>query len=283
MAKRMKRDLKNCSYLDLGKVLEFWREEKFSSSLAMFRDKEFTFSYSTYAAFESGQNIPTVSQVMELAKALGQDPADALIVWVQVQMPTPELKALFRARGLGTKREKLIVNPPAPDSLWTLNPRELEHVAKYPWLTEIFRRLTTNFPKAMPLADLNRSGLSLAKFKKTCIDPLLQSGFLVFEKEMLRLILPHVHIPQNDAGNGIRWSVVENSVAEMIAKLRAKDPNKDILFQAHSSRMLTQAQANRWHTRLEDLENEFLAIPFAEGENLAEIPPFTWISLFGRR
>jgi hypothetical protein len=282
MAKRQKRDLKNKNYVELGQVLASWRTKSYSSSLALFREKQFSFSYSTYAGFELGQNIPSVAQVMELAAAFGESPHDALLTWARVQMPSPELKALFRSRKAGLKREKQVQSLPALDAVWVLNPRELEHVANYPWLTELFRNLCRLHPQELLWTRVDLHGFPQKKFIKTCLGLLVDNGYLRVSERGLSLMHPSIHIPNNSAGNKIRVNSLKGALSEITDKLEGGDPEKAILFQAHISRGFSEPQAKRWQERLEQLQDEFLALPYTE-EPDSEDKAHTVVVLFARR
>lgn len=286
MSKRVKRQANPENYLELGQILKAWREKKFSSSLALFKEHSFSFSYSTYASFENGHNIPSVPQLCELAAYYGEPAHDALLTWARVQMPTPELRGLFRSRNPNARREKQAPQPPNLDTVWVLNPADLAHLEKFPWFVENFRALCAAHPHGIPLENIARKDKTEKQLLRDCLQFWLDTGVMQIEKKQLRLVRPDIHIPNNDAGKRIRRAVMQETFQELMRKMGEEKSSVDIKFHFNAARAFTPPQAKRWQERLELMQEEYYALPFSQpdGEKaVVDQEIFSFLVLFAKR
>ncbi len=139
-------------YRELGESLHDLRRKKFRSALSFFNAEKRSFSYRCYVEYERGESLPPIETYLEIVNALDAIRNDAVFAWVQAQMPTSELKAIFdpqKQNHHSKATSPILQNSGAGESLentWVFNAKDRELMSSFPALWEFCQILSMNYP-----------------------------------------------------------------------------------------------------------------------------------------
>lgn len=281
---------KDCPYRELGRTLEDWRVARFRSVLAMFREARFSFSYYTYADYERGALLPSVADIVELAKYFNVDERQAVLRWAEVQMPSFRLKSLFSqtSQGLAARLPREESREPEDkqkgpsfENTWVFGNQEQTAIRKFAWFFELCQRLAMAHPKGLSAVDLGfKKQAELDHLVRDHLQPWIAQGRMVFQQKRLFLTNPHIHLPKTGPWQEIR----EINLERVIGRLSKTINNHAIqTHRAHReivTRTLSGEQIEFWAKRLHEIEAEFKAIPYID-EGTQKV--YSYVSIFGER
>lgn len=270
----------------LGELLEQWRDERYRSALALFKEAKLSFSYSVYADFERGVTLPSVEALLEIAKFFGKDPAEAILLWAQVQMPSPELKALFATRASSRvphPSPSNVVAPPSLDNTWVFGPKEKPLLKKSPWLAEVLIALLNRFPEELPFSDVPApKTVTAAALVKKVITPWITGGFVAATKTGIRLTHRHLYIPRTNDWDEIRVQNLRRALDAILKRANSELYNQDLCYFEVSHRQFTQEQAKQWIAQLRRMEKEYKSMPYVKNPS-GEDRTHALVMVFGPR
>ena len=284
---------KDCPYRELGRILEDWRVSRFRSVLAMFREAHLSFSYYTYADYERGALLPSVSDIMELAKYFKVDERPALLRWAEVQMPTTRLKILFLQAGRGISPGPLQAGPheatekqtsPSFENTWVFGTPEQESIRKLPWFFELCQRLAFVHPKGLSHRELGlKKQADLENLIREHLQPWIAQGRMLFRDKRLHLASPHVHLPKAGSWQEVRKINLQRAIDKMSETINNNVIQGQQAYREIITRTLSEEQIVSWAQRLHELEAEFKAMSYLEEAGDKSSKVYSYISIFGER
>jgi len=263
----MQKNTKNREYIEFGNKLREWRTKKFTSSLALFKATEFSFSYGIYNSFERGETIPNPAQLIEIVTFFVINQIDAMMFWAGTQMPTEELKNVFKGiLKTRDKKPKLTADvAPSIDSTWVFGPPEKKLLEKNPWLLEICSLLCTEHPKEIPLNELPcPKGVTPSMLEKKYLHSWIQDGHIIKTKNGVRTRLPHVYLPKTEYWDEIRKNNVKRGIENVLNTTPFDYLTNHKTIRILLNRPVTNEQVNSWVTRLSEIEPDFMNEPYIE-------------------
>lgn len=284
-------------YVDLGILLENWRRSKFRSALSFFKANSLSFSYSTYMEFERGIALPSPGQIVELAQLLGQDSFSGIKKWVQVQMPTLQLRQAFEAANTSDHKRRTsdAPKPPTPvvepeskfspprfETTWVFGTKDYILLGKHPWLFDLCLGMTRAYPSELTWQDLGmRSAQTFQKFVNEYLRVWKKEDHIQVSKTGIKVTKPYLHLPKTEECHDLRLLFLRRALDHIAAQMTFDDLDKKVAFRGVITRTLSASQAQDWVKKLEILEQQFLAEP--EIENKGEGVLHSLVLGLGRR
>lgn len=254
----------NSPYSDLGTTLREARAEQYRSSRQFVLQKQPSFSYSTYADLEKGVSLPSMEQLLEISDLLNIEPIPLLLQWLRVQIPFPELRAVFEGKALHTLISSAtsvhLSNPASDDqrikeehkprleNSWIFGPGDLKLFQSHPWLWTMIHLLCQNFPETVPVAEFLPEEVSAREFWQNIANRWLSAEYLIREKNSVRLLYPHVKVP-----NSPQWEAAKRqNTLRAFSEIVAGEGDCHAI-----TRTLTPEQVATWEVKVQQLYNEF--------------------------
>lgn len=280
-----------------GSFLQELRAQKFRSGLAFYKSKEFKFSYSMYADYERGAQLPGVPVVLEIAKALDIPEKTILLKWLQVQVPEnlrPEftegaIDSLLPKQTVAktpTEPPRKSIEPSNFENTWVLNQNDKDRMLKHPWLWNFITLLAVNYPNAVAWEHLGVKNKSeRSKFIEQYIDRWIEDGHVIVNEQGLRLNQPYCHINQTSP----EWMGVRKNNFKIAAEglLENLTPDAIAANEAHRvvlNRSFSPDQLQKWVLRIKELEKEFFKAPAIESnKNTTRTETHTVLLAIGKR
>lgn len=272
-------------YQELGNLLQSWRSTKFRSALAIFKEAKLPFSYSVYTDFERGATLPSVDELLAVAKYFSADPDDALLLWAQVQMPNEKYRALFRkdrrriqrnAKDLTPDKSSLDRNttPPTFENTWVFGPADHDLLLKAPWLFDIWRILSMAYPSEVKWNDLPIPD-------RAVFDAWALSGHIITTQNGARLKSPHFHVPKTAEWDDVRINNIKRTL-----DILTREVTPELLRSGHAyrelvHRTLTREQAKKWVERLQTFETELKDDAYDGSSSINEM--YALVAMLGPR
>ncbi len=263
--------VKGKKFLELGEILQKWREPEHRSALALFRDRKakFTFSYSSYADFERGATLPTPEILIELALFFKQDPSLALLTWAKVQMPSREYRQVFDNRG-ASRSDKApdyaqMGTPPSFENTWVFGPAELKTLQKHPWLWDLCLILATRYTDEIPFSKMILpEGVTPEKLCSDHLRDWIDRNCIIASETGLKLHYRHIHLPRTSEWEQIRLSNLQRALQNLSENISQSILNEGLAYRELVHRSLTPEQAKRWSAELKKFEAAFKADPYVD-------------------
>ena len=260
MIKRVKK------YKKWGDYLKRRREGRFSSAREFWSQFSFSMSYAQYSRYESGLQLPTLNEALQMGSLLGVASPELCFEWLAAQLEenadavTGELRESWgiQDRSIGTQS----LNKQVPlDEVIVFNRAHLKLFLSDPRFRDIFTYVNSFAPDWVSATELSKAlGLSEKK-TKIMVNSLVDLGVLVEEQGSFRASKKNFYFP-DDAEffplRNLNW----NHNAEALLGLLTQDSiqRKDAL-RSLVSRELTQAQIRLIIDRLNSVLGEVVALP----------------------
>lgn len=274
-------------YEELGKIIVGWRKTRHRSALALYKEQKLSFSYSTYVDYERGVSLPRVEDLVEIALAFSQDASEAVRLWAMVQMPTPELREVFRIdRRLEKNRKaeapKTREAQPDFETTWVFGPNDYQLFVANPWLWDVILLLCTTFPEELPYARL-KGGKEVAKNLNQTIRHWLDSGYVIASDTGIRLRLPNVYVPNTPDWFALRNQNIERALHGIFADLTEEKLRKKDAFRDSINCTLSPAQLELWVDKLRELGADFRASTESFPATLGTDNLYALVMVLGKR
>ncbi|MBI3557296.1 MAG: helix-turn-helix domain-containing protein [Deltaproteobacteria bacterium] len=272
-------------YFSLGNLLRRWRTASYRSLSEFFAACKLSLSQSDYADYEAGRLLPPPSALDEIARSLGQDAREALLVWAQVQMTSPEHKMFFSRQAFqlekGATPTSLApsaqpLNPIQSNQIpnsefantWVFGAFEREQLSKYPWLMTFLVGLATVYPAEAPYSAYKfHSNQERDIFVERYLKTWVSKNHLVATATGFQLIQPYLHVPKTVEWQGVRNTFLGNVLEALIPMMTPELIAAKKSHRTHIHKILTDQQRDYWINRLSELEMEFsLSLPAAANE-----------------
>jgi len=268
----------------LGELLESWRKAKFRSASELFREAKLPFSYSSYIEFERGVSLPSVAQLMELARVLGGDPAEGALVWAEVQMPNEALRSLFRRAGQAPLVSQSAPAEPPIENRWVFGRAEHDFLVKEPWFFEFCLKLVLAHPNEVGFQELGLSDpAEFSRFQEKFLKPWILLGRLEITEKGIRAKEPHLLIPHSPDWAEIRSANFKRAYDNLQGKISADTIRRRLAFREIATRSLRPEQVEAWIAALKELDARFRGLPGAEEPTGGDNLPHSLLIAFGPR
>ncbi len=252
-------------YRELGALLEGWRDGRYNSALALFKENKFSFSYTLYTEFEKGVTLPPVAALLELVAYFKQSPDKALLLWAKVQVPKPYQKVFEMPAIPEADQEREESHSPSFDNTWVFGHDELARLKISPWLWELLLAASVAYPLEVPLEELPcPSDVAIKDVLEGDLRSWIDHRFLLCSENGLRLRLPHIHIPKSEEWMEVRNGNTRRALDALLDATSYEAQAKGGAYRELIHRPLTQRQAQKWVTVLRNLENQFKAEPYLD-------------------
>lgn len=270
-------------YRELGFLIETWRSKHFRSALALFKEKKISFSYSNYSDYERGAKLPTLKELLELASLFEGDPSQACLLWAEVQMPTDELKKLFRrAEGAhaeepsAKKTEAPKKDQPHFENTWVFNPKDAEKLLQTPWLWELCLALGMNYPESVNLKNFTfPKGVTKDSLLKTYLKSWIENGYLELRGDQIQLTNRHLYLPANGPWGEVRTQNLKRAVSDLT---QGQSLARELIH-----RSLTPKQAEKWSKKLDELKEEFKKEDYLTQPGSVDENTYAFVMMLGKR
>lgn len=243
-------------YLELGNLLQAWRKESHSSALSFYKENKISVSYSVYANFERGKILPPPAFIAEFAELLGKQPAEAMYLWARLQMPTPELAAIFDKTNAPRLPAKAAaedsVSPPELENTYVMGSVEMKLMLKYPFFWDLITAMTIVHPEEIRFDNLKLPrGMTKKKLlEEVLLVPITAEKIIVSDTGM-KLATPHAHIPKTKEWDKVRASNMQGVVRDLF-KYDKKETCRKMIH-----RTLTPQQHEYWLGELLRMSDDF--------------------------
>lgn len=281
-------------HYELGELILSWRSEKFRSALALFKETKFSFSYYSYVDFEKGSLLPTVGQLLELAKFFKQDAKNAVLIWAKCQMPNAELKSVFelahtslsagqRPAEVKASEDEAATLPPMLENTWVFNEADRKLLLKWPTHWELCLKLALRFPRVVRFNELGfASQKEFENFCEKSLGPWMEQGRIVGNETGLRLALPHLHLPKSEPWHEVRNGNVQRAANALLENLTPNSLKEQTAYRGLLNRNLSPKLMKKWVTKLQKLEEEILAESY-DADPTERLKTCSLLMLFGER
>lgn len=250
----------------LGAIIESWRAGRFKSALSLYKqhakNKPFSFSYSTYADFERGVTLPSISQILEIADHFEQDRAQVALLWAQIQMP-PDLKYLFNpeaaapfptmAASPSLPVDEDAVAPLSLENTWVLGPQEHKLLKQRPDLIDALLHLAVEYPRWQSSEALG--GPDVTKL----LESFVKEGRILEDAGNFRLKDPFFHIPKSREWKEVRVNNARRAFSRIMEDLDDAQLSAGTGFHGVVTRKLTAEEAQKLTALLQTVEKEMLS------------------------
>jgi len=261
----MSRRKKNFPYLELGSLLQSWRKERFDTAKDLWIDAKLNFSYSRYADFERGVSLPSIENLIEIAKYHGKEMFDVALIWAEVQMPEQELRDLFQSRRKPREKKQDIDIDSEPKSAapsfqntWVFSPAEIKHVTENLWLLDVCNALITGFPNKIALKELLiPKEIKIDLLEKEYLKPWIQSGHMILSEKGLSLRVPHIYIPKTPEWEEGRKNNIRRVNEHLLSNVTQEMMDLEEAYRFLMHRPLTKNQIKKWVKRVKEFESDF--------------------------
>ena len=290
---------KHYPYAGLGNLLKRWRTTRYRTPSEFFAACKLSMTAAEYDDYEAGRRLASPLLLEEIARALGEDTREALLVWAQVQMTLPEHKSFFsrHAFEVAQRPPQSPGTPPLTPKIssnqipssefgntWLFGEYDREQLEKYPWIFTFLIGLATVHPFESPFStykfhsDEERQ-IFIERYLKTWIGQkhveVTETGF--------RLNQPYLHIPKTADWQGIRNTFLGNVLEALIPMMTPELIAARKSHRTHIHKSLTEVQRDWWMGRLAELEMEFSLTPSAKPDDSTPVQTYSLMVLMAPR